>query len=169
MTLAEVAALEQEWAGRVTGCEDPAFFGWEPAPLPLFTALLAACLPHVPAGNATFLDAGCGIGTKALLAAQAGLEAYGLDRVPAYVAEAIRVGVIAWEGYAEDYDAYARYGLVYVNHPLRGPAAQAELERQIHAAMAPGAVLLAVNYGLAPAGWAEVARSGDWNAAWVKP
>lgn len=169
MSPEEIAGLEAAWAGRVTGREDPAFFGWEPAPVPLFTPLLEACLPHVPPGNRTFLDAGCGIGTKALLAAGAGLEAYGLDRVPAYVAEAIRLGVTAWEGYAEDYDGYARYGCVYVNHPRRDPAGEAELERAIHAQMARGSVLLAVNYGIAPAGWAEVARAGDWNAAWVKP
>ena len=165
----EIAGLEQAWAGRVTGREDPAFFGWEPAPLPVFTGLLAGCLPHVPPGNRSFLDAGCGIGTKCQLAWQQGLDPYGIDRVPEYLEEARRSGLACELALAEDYDGYARFGLVYVNHPLRGPAAEAALEAGIHAAMAPGAVLLAVNYALAPPGWAEVARSGEWNAAWVKP
>jgi SAM-dependent methyltransferase len=168
MTIDEIAALEQQWVGRVQVPARGVYFDWQPAPVAMFAVLLEECLPYVPSDNKTFLDVGCGIGTKGLLAKQAGLDAYGLDRVPEYVSEAIRIGIVAWEGLAEDYDAYARYGMVYINHPLVPIFEEAVLERDIHSQMASGSVLMTVNYDVVPAGWAEIARVGDWNAGWVK-
>jgi hypothetical protein len=98
--------------------------------------------------------------------------------------------VDAWVALAQEYTGYGRFGLVYFNHPMVcGPGCEdeAELEHLIHEGMAPGAVLMAANYDLAPGcpvhpatqpcditcphkvGWAQVARLGDWDAAWVKP
>lgn len=193
----EIAALEQQWIGRVQIDQPSVYFDWQPAPVPLFTSLLEACLPHVPPGNRTFLDAGCGIGTKCLLAVSYGLAAYGIDRVPEYLAEAASLGVSTEQTLIESYTGYSTHGLVYLNHPLvcGGDCDdEAVLAHGIQVQMASGAVLLSVNYDLAPgclnprhAGavvpcddsctkgyissydeWTEVARSGDWNAAWVK-
>jgi SAM-dependent methyltransferase len=185
----QIAALEAEWQGRVQ--VTPGYCGWEPYDPGKFTRLLSLCLPHVPPGNRTFLDVGCGIGTKCLLAAQAGLDPSGFDRVPEFVAEARRLGVAAEVADARDYQGYGAPGLVYVNHPLAcggGCDDEAALEHLIHERMASGAVLMAVNYDLAPgctvhppsrpcdegcppgaAGWPQVARLGAWDAAWVKP
>lgn len=189
MDLAGIAGLEAAWVGRVT--PPPGCFGWEPYDPRLFAGLLAACLPHVPAGNRAFLDAGCGIGTKCLLAQRAGLAAHGIDLVPEFLAEAARLGVSAELADARAYGGYGSFGLVYVNHPLAcGPGCddEAALEQRIHEAMAPGAVLLSVNCDLAPgcaahkpgtpctdacphdaAAWPQITRAGAWAAAWVKP
>jgi SAM-dependent methyltransferase len=167
MTLAEIAALETAWQGRIPP-DDPACFGWEPYSPDAFAALLEDCLPRVPSGNRTFLDAGCGIGTKCVLAAQAGLEAYGFDLVPEFLAEARQLGVACEQADARMFTRYGDFGLVYVNHPLVPGPGETALERRVHAAMAAGSVLMAVNYDIAP-DWPEISRAGPWDAAWVKP
>jgi SAM-dependent methyltransferase len=190
LELAEIEALEAAWQGRVAVTEPETYFGWEPCPPRQFLDLLRACLPHVPPGRRTFIDAGCGIGTKLLLAQQEGLAAHGIDRVPEFVAEARRLGASADLGLIEDYTGFGRFGLVYYNHPLAcGPGCdfEAGLEHHIHRQVPPGSVVIGMNYDLAPgcrrhppdrpcdddcpyelAGWAEVARLGPWAAAWVK-
>ena len=182
-----MTALEAAWRGRVQVPSE--FFGWEPYDLPAFMELLAAAMAAAPAG-ALFFDAGCGIGTKCLIAAQAGCVASGIDRVPEFVTEARRLGVDAQVADVRDWD-YSPYGIVYVNHPLAcGPGCddEAVLEHRVHESMAPGAALISVNYDLAPgcsvhgpdvpcteacphaaAAWREIARLGAWAAAWAKP
>lgn len=191
MTPAEIAQLEQDWVGRVQVGQPDVYFDWQPFPADRFTALLEGCLPAVPAGSQSFLDVGCGIGTKQLIAAGYGLSTYGIDRVPEYLAEAAQLGVSAELADARDYTGYGGYGVVYVNHPLRcdpGCDDEAVLEARIHELMAPGAVLIAVNYAYAPlcrahlpgqpctdacpldsSAWPVIARIGPWGAAWMKP
>ena len=190
LSLDEITQLEQDWIGRVAVSEPETYFDWQPASVDLFSQLLGACLPHVPVGMPGFLDVGCGIGTKCLLAQQAGFTAYGIDRVPEYLAEAAQLGVSAEQVLAGDYTGYSGFGLVYVNHPLNcgeGCDDEAVLEHTIHVAMSPGAVCAGMNYDLAPGctahppdqpctdacpgtldGWTEIARLGPWVAAWVK-
>lgn len=162
MDLAEIAALEEAWLRKVA--VPPEFFGWEPYDPAAFGALLAAALPHVPAGNRTFLDAGCGIGTKCLIAEAAGLAAHGIDREPAFLAEARRLGVSCEPHDVRDFPRYGEYGLVYVNHPLTSPAAEAVFESWLHDQVAPGAILLTVNAGAFPAGWRWL---GGWPSSWT--
>lgn len=191
MERAGIVALEQEWIGRVEISQPETYFDWQPFPVEQFITLLEACFLHVPVGNRTFLDAGCGIGTKLLIAADHNLDAHGIDRVPEYLTEAAQLGTDVEQSLIEDYAAYGTFGLVYVNHPLATSATDMDevlLERLIHDQMASGSVLLAVNYDLAPGctahppdrvcdencpidtydGWAEIVRDGAWNAGWVK-
>jgi SAM-dependent methyltransferase len=168
LTLDEIAALEQEWIGKVQVSQSETYFDWQPSPVGLFTQLLEECLPYVQAGNQTFLDVGCGIGTKCLIAASYGLSVSGIDRVSDYIDESARLGIVTQQMLIEDFADYADYGLVYVNHPRKDQEGEADLERQIQDHMSMGSVLLAINYGVSPNGWTEVARQGDWNAAWVK-
>ena len=190
MTLDEIHELETSWIGRVPS-DDPECFGWEPFNIHVFADLIDSCLEYVPAGNRTALDAGCGIGTKCLYMFQAGLEAYGFDRMREFLDEAERLGVPCELADARTFARYGDYGLVYVNHPLacgQGCNDEARLERAIHRQMRTGAVLLDVNYDLAPgcsahpadspctddcpedgAAWPEIVRWGRWSAAWVKP
>jgi hypothetical protein len=192
VTLDEIATLEQQWIGQVQITSPETYFDWQPFPPDLFNQLLTACLPSVPSGNQTFLDVGCGICTKCILAQQAGLAAHGIDRVSEYLAEAATLGISVDLVLAEDFTGYDNYGLVYMNHPLitinPDDNRQALLAASIHDQVASGSALLSVNYDLAPGctshlpnracdancrtdaynGWTEIVRSGPWDAAWVK-
>jgi hypothetical protein len=168
MTLDEIAALEQQWVGRVQVSARDRYFDWQPAPVGMFNSLLEECLPYVPLHNLTFLDAGGGIGTKCLLAQRYGLIAHNIDRVSEYISEACRLGVDSELSLIEDYVAISEYGIVYVNHPLVPDFEEVVIERDIHDRMGFGSVLMSINYDVAPSGWTEVARIGPWNAAWVK-
>lgn len=169
MDMDQLASLEASWLRRIQ--PPPGAFGWEPYDLSAFTALLRQAVLHVPRSNTSFIDVGCGIGTKCLVAEQFGLSAWGIDIVPEFLAEAQRHWVRAVLADARTYTRYADFGLVYINHPLvcgDGCAQETELEEYVQAGMASGAVLLSVNYEACPV-WPEVARDGDWAAAWVKP
>jgi SAM-dependent methyltransferase len=180
--------LEGYWHIQGVATEPETYFGWEPYDLDQFWQLLQGCIPHVPADRQSFVDIGCGIGTKCLLAQNAGLAVFGVERVPTYVAEAQRLGVEVWQGLAQDFTQYDQYGLVYVNHPMAsGGNTEALLENSIQSSMASGSVLMSVNYDLAPgcphhpptspcseacggaSSWPEIARINDWAAAWIKP
>lgn len=182
--------LEGYWHIQGIATEPETYFGWEPYDLDRFWQLLQACLPHIPTDRQSFVDIGCGIGTKCLLAENAGLTTFGVERVTQYVTEAQKLGVQVWQGLAQDFTQYDQYGLVYVNHPMVSGAdnnSEALLENYIQSVMAPGSVLMSVNYDLAPgcphhaptiacseacggaSGWPEIARLDDWAAAWIKP
>lgn len=165
MDAAEIAALERSWEGRVQVSEPARYYGWVPSRATLFQGLLGLCVPHAP--SRTFLDAGCGIGTKCLLAQQMGLAAHGIDRVLEYVEEAQRLGVGAEVCHIENYTGYASFGIVYFYQPAPDDY-EPVLEKVIHERMAPGAVLMSAAYVRDP-GWPEIARLGERIAAWVKP
>lgn len=128
----------------------PDCFGWGAYDLDVFARLLDVAIGAAPAR--TFLDAGCGIGTKCLLAASRGLDAYGIDRVPAYAARAVQLGVNAEVADVRGWDRYGEFGIVYVSHPLKAHA-EAPFEAWLHGQMAPGAVLVTLRGCVAPAGW----------------
>ncbi len=190
MTIEELDALERSWQWRVPP-DDPLCCDWQPYDLGGFAVLLEQVLPYVPQGRQTFLDVGCGIGTKCLVAAQYGLAASGVERVSAYAAAARELGVSVTVADARTWDGYGDYGLVYLNHPLicgEGCNDEAALERRVQDMMSPGAILLSVNYDLMPGcpahpatqpcddscgrqGSWEVVLNGTrrWDAAWRKP
>jgi len=152
VTIETVRALEQG--------EAPPFpadamdcLGWAPYDLDEFARLLDIAISAAP-GRA-FLDAGCGIGTKCLLAAERGLQACGIDRVPAYVERARELGVSAEEADVRGWPRYGEFSIVYVSHPMRPPA-EAPFELWLHEQMAPGAVLMTLRGCGAPPGWKTV-------------
>lgn len=160
-----LAELEAHWLTRYPGLrEHREFFGWEPYPLSRFTALLEAAMPH--AAWRTFLDVGCGIGTKCAVAAGYGLAAAGIEREPVYAAVARELGVRVFQADARTWDGYGRqWGIVYVNHPLRDQAAEDAFERWLHSQLSSGTVLAAVNNPrVAPGSWPAVAEG-----IYVKP
>jgi SAM-dependent methyltransferase len=141
--LAEIDQLEQEWKDiHPEHRQQEGRWGWEPFPVDRFLPLLviAAARNHGP-----FLDVGCGIGTKLLIAESRGLKAEGIEIVPDYVDEARRLGVNASVADAVTFTRYGEFGIVFINHPLKDFDAEDSLELMIQDQMSPGAVLITVN------------------------
>ena len=161
--------LEREWLTRHPGLRSqPGFYGWEPYPLEEFGRLLDAAIPHAPSGR--LVDAGCGIGTKCLYAAAAGLAAEGVEHAAEYAAEARRLGVTVHEADVRGWPHFGAYGVVYVNCPLKGDREEAAFEAWLHGQMAPGAVLISVNDCGAPPGWRPVLdERAQFRGVYIKP
>jgi SAM-dependent methyltransferase len=165
----DIAALERDWLGRFPRLRDQEeFHGWEPYDLTGFGYLLDLAIPR--ARSLSFLDAGCGIGTKCLLAAAAGLAAEGVEHVPEYAAQARALGITVHEADVRGWPDYGRFGVVYVNCPLKDETAGAQFEKWLYGELAPAAVLIAVNRCTVPAGWVTVLdEPGEYRGVWVKP
>lgn len=150
-----VEAVRDRERGPVPPFSDTALdcFGWAPYDLDEFARLLDVAVEAAPGGP--FLDAGCGIGTKCLLAAARGLDAYGIDRVPAYVDRAVQLGVHAEQADVRGWGRYGEFSIVYVSHPLR-PGAEEPFEKWLHDQMSPGAVLVTLRGCIFPDGWRAV-------------
>lgn len=92
-----------------------------------------------------FLDVGCGIGTKVLVAEQVLhlVDVFGLEKHPPYCEVARKmVGpgrIIQADGIT--YKEYKRFDIVYFYRPLHDPDGQAALENAIVQQLAPNAVI----------------------------
>lgn len=178
--LRELDAAEQTWRQQPVRYPREDAVPWMPYSIPHFVALLTEAVMAVARPRdytmgrghtrLTFLDVGCGPGTKCRLAsAMFGLDAYGFDIVPRFVGEAQAHGVQAWVADAYEFgghlpdlpdgekvtgmNGYERYDIVLVNRPS---ADQDKLEGLVMESMAPGGVLIAVNWRHDPAkeqGW----------------
>lgn len=165
--LAATAALESSWRDKHS-CASGECWGAEPYPADLFRRILAAAVAALPPG-AVFLDAGAGIGVKVLLAARAGCKASGIEHNPHYLEQARKLGADVVPGDVTAHD-YTGADLVWINCPLRDPAAQIALEARIAAELRPGAVLAMGNrVGPPPAGWELLTSVIERDGAWRKP
>jgi SAM-dependent methyltransferase len=154
--LRQIYALEQSWnAHKVTYPRDDAV-PWLPLPIPQFISMLTDAVmaaptrwemtDRAPGGPAagTFLDVGCGPGTKVRLAeALFGLKGHGIDIVPAFIADARSCGVAATLADAFTYGHYDYYDIIFANRPS---TMQDELEKIVAEGVAPGCVLVAANW-----------------------
>jgi len=157
---------EALWLRRVAAA--PGCFGWEPSDIDVFGRLLLAAW-NVTSGR-RFLEVGCGIGTKMQLAESLGFSAYGIEILPELVAEARNEGLDVVEADARSWRGYAEFDTVYVNHPLLDSGAEEAFERELHQAMKPRSVLVAVNDCGPPADWKPVIdERAAWRGVWVKP
>lgn len=152
-TIAAVNELDAEWRSRDAGRDDLAtYLPWMPFSWPAFTALLAEALPEVTGDR--FLDIGCGVGTKMMLAQDIfGLSVYGVERVPEYVAAARKRGLVVEEADALGWNGYGDFDVVFFNRPFFDVERQAQLEQQVYRDMKPGAVVIAVNLINPPTSW----------------
>lgn len=151
-------------------------YGWAPYGLDDFLRLLDYAIRVAP--RASFVDIGCGIGTKCLAAQARGLSAYGIDCVPEYVRSARDNGVEAVIVDARTWTGFSEFGIVYVSHPLRDPAAEGALERRVFRQMASGSVFMTLRGGApVPRRWRTVheeryERAADpihrWRGVYVK-
>lgn len=170
--LRELDAAEQTWRQQPVRYPREDAVPWMPYAIPSFVAPLteavtATARPRnyqfADQTGITFMDIGCGPGTKCRLAsAMFGLDVRGIDIVPRFVAEAQAHGVMAREADAfeflrpvegESHKPLEQFDIVLVNRPS---GLQDELEGMVMEAMTPGAVLIAVNWRHDPAkenGW----------------
>lgn len=181
--LREIDSAERTWNNRVVRYPREDCVPWLPFPRSQFIALLTDAVEAAPvrwdqagAGGlmfkpSRFMDVGCGAGTKIRLAqALFGLQGFGIDIVPALVAEARSHGVYAEVADAFDWQDYKAADIVYMNRPS---TQMAELEAVVMDRMASGAVLMLVNGRGDPAkeGWTLVSQ--EWGTpvqgCWIKP
>lgn len=156
----DVGRLDREWQRKPAGHDEPErSTPWMPFPLFDFIALVAEALPE--AAGSSFLEVGCGIGTRMLVAHELfSLDCHGIDRVPEYVAQANemlpegRPGVTAEVADALGWGGYGKYDIVWFNRPFNDRALQFQLEAQVWRDMKPGAVVIWANLlGTPPVGW----------------
>jgi len=165
MTVDEIQTLEQEWVRREVP-HPPDCFGWAPAPIGLFQELLQVAVEHTDGGR--FLDVGSGIGTKLMLAQQAGFQVEGVEQLDELVAVADEHGLTTHQADARGWDGYANYDVVYVNHPLANTEIEEPFEAWLHQQLKPGVVLIQVNDCLAPNWPALLDNREAWNGVWQR-
>jgi trans-aconitate methyltransferase len=143
--ISTTVALDHEWMTRPAGRDEPTLYlPWMPFSWPDFVALVAEALPETTGDR--FLDIGCGIGTKMMLAEEIfGLNVQGVERVPEYVKEARQHGLVVAEADVLGWDGYNEFDLVFFNRPFYDQARQRELEQRVWANMKSGAVVIGVN------------------------
>lgn len=99
----------------------------------------------------SFIDVGCGVGTKVLIAAIHGFRAEGLEIDPEYVKIAKRLNecrdycsnsFTIWEGNALEHN-FAHYDVIYFYCPFADEAKERRLESHIVKSAHPGALILA--------------------------
>jgi trans-aconitate methyltransferase len=173
--MATAARTEREWKGKVTPA-DPDCIGWMPSDPAQFLVLLIEAITM--SGGDDFLEIGCGPGTKMLLARELfGLKAYGIENDPEMVkaAYSLGLGLTVEPADALGWGSYGGFGIVFFNRVFHGTETgavkQGDLERQVWADMAPGAVVIAMNLrNKPPDSWIIV--TDDWEArqgVWIKP
>jgi trans-aconitate methyltransferase len=171
--LRRLQAQEAKWALRKIDYPREDAVGFIPYGIPQFVVLLIDALAACR-GRPSFLDVGCGPGTKCQIAAAFFVRAHGIDLDPEMIAEAKARGasdVTAEVADAFTWDRYGEFAIVYVNRPS---TLQDKLEKRVCDLMAPGAVLIACNWRNDPAtlaGFELVAQ--EWGepvrGVWRKP
>jgi SAM-dependent methyltransferase len=188
--LRELDAAETAWNTRLVHYPREDAVPFLPYPMPQFISLLAEAVKAAPPAigvdgqlnTPRLLDIGCGVGVKLRLAtAMFGLDCYGIDIVPDFIAEAQAKGVQAIVADAFQFPeggraafgfdgGYAAYQICYLNRPS---AHIEELETLIMDRMASRSVLMMVNGRCDPgkAGWLLVSQ--EWGeptvGCWIKP
>lgn len=155
--LRQIHALETSWNTIKVSYPREDAVPFLPFPIPQFISMLTdavmAATISVPGKDglpaSTFLDVGCGIGTKVRLAeAMFGVRGFGIDIVPSFVAEARQSGVSSAVIDAFDFSEYGQFDIIFANRPS---TLQDDLEKLICGSMSRGAVLMAANWRHDPA------------------
>jgi len=88
-----------------------------------------------------FLDVGCGLGTKVMLASSL-FDAYGIDCDERYVTTANSININR-VGLADalTFDRYDQFDFIYYYRPIKDSEKYRDLEMKIHKEMKPGAIV----------------------------
>lgn len=164
--------LDLEWQKRHdVGRDDQRMLPWMPHSWPEYIALLAEAMPELTGRR--FLEIGCGPGTRMLLARELfGLDVFGFDRVPEYVAAVeheFGYDVICED--ALEYKNYGEFDFIWFNRPIRDQKLQGQLEAKVWDEMAHGALVGCAHLdNRPPQHWYPVID--DWEikrGVWQKP
>lgn len=134
-----VEQLERAWL-PVELYSDPICHGYIPLRLDQFVEALLMAVKIAPGKR--FLEIGCGIGTKLMLASRLGLDVTGIENrehdaaIAKYLCPEANVVVAD----ARWFDGYGAFDIVYSYRPLRDEAAERAFEARLYAAT--GAVLI---------------------------
>jgi SAM-dependent methyltransferase len=162
--------LEKKWMGRIPRNQET--WDWQPFPLDDFISMCQVVADAFPAGvTPSFLDPGCGIGTKVFVAQQIfGFEATGFDIVPEYVWVAHKELGLIHQTVLGDVDtcrAYDMFDIVWLSRPFRDDKREFAYELRVQNEMKPGAFLIS-GWAAAKPQW-EMYYRGPWKGVWRKP
>jgi SAM-dependent methyltransferase len=153
--------------------QDPTYLPWMPFQIGEFTSFMTEIVAE--ANGSWFLDIGCGIGTKMLLARELfGLDPHGIEVDIAMAKRAstkFPYAVICADALADFY-AYTAADIIWMYRPFRNAELQDKLEAQVMESMKPGAILAGAKWQMdrPPKGWITVIDDWELKAgAWMKP
>jgi SAM-dependent methyltransferase len=162
--------LEKAWIGQLPRNKDN--WDWQPYPLEDFINMCQVVADAYPPGMVpTFLDPGCGIGTKVYVAQQVfGWEAAGFDICEKYIQVAVQElgldhNVLLFD--ADEFPHYDVFDIVYLSRPFRDDKREYRYEQRVQNEMKPGAFLIMGWAGAKPQ-W-EMYYRGPWKGVWRKP
>jgi SAM-dependent methyltransferase len=125
--------------------DDSVWYGWEPLPLLDFIEGITMCRDALGPGEHRFLDVGCGIGDKLVLARALGFEVHGIERHAPYAAVARDTFDVSAEvEWADAYERYDEHDVVYCNRLARDESRQTTLGDLIADRMRPGSLFWCV-------------------------
>jgi SAM-dependent methyltransferase len=127
--------------------------------------------PGPRATDISFVEAGCGIGTKLYLAKHKYfMTEYGYEINPEYIEKCHELGVQAeLRDLSEDpQPIWGAYDIVYTCRPFKNDIFEQKWERSVQEAMRPGAVLIASFTARKPYHWPCYLRA-PFRGVWVKP
>jgi trans-aconitate methyltransferase len=161
--LTEVRQIERKWQKQVDIGEASLFSPWMPADIAQYLVLLIEAIAEAP--GTSFLEVGCGPGTKMMLARDLfGLDVTGFDRVPEYLVAAKEQGLNVAECDAFDFQAYGKFDIVFFNRPFRDPETQRDLEHLIYGKIRRGAVVICMNLEHQPPSSKYLVITDDWES-----
>jgi SAM-dependent methyltransferase len=168
--LTEMIALESVSTDLST--EDAQGFGYRPYPAGAFCSLLHEAVkvvpPHFASAAKSFLEVGCGTGTKLVLANKIfDLMVYGFDKHLDYFKASQdlvhKYGTqhpisYIWRQDVKDFHDWKLFDIIFLNRPLRDNKEQLALEEEVYDRMLPGSVLILGNGLSSPHDWRLLAR-----------
>lgn len=117
-----------------------------------------------PGNGRSFLDVGCGIGTKLVMANKMGWKVSGIEIHEPYMEKATLIAPFAELERidANLYDGYGDFDLVYLYNPMIEVRRSALLARHIVSLMRPGAFLFAAAYLIEIPGTTRIQGTDIW-------
>lgn len=168
--LADVRQIERKWQKQADIGDETMFAGWMPSDVAQYLVLLVEAIAEAP--GTSFLEVGCGPGTKMMLARDLfGLDVTGFDRVPEFVGAAQQQGLNVACCDAFDFQAYGKFDIVFFNRPFRNREVQRDLERLVYSKVRRGAVIICMNLENQPPESKYLVVTDDWESrrgVWLK-
>jgi 2-polyprenyl-3-methyl-5-hydroxy-6-metoxy-1,4-benzoquinol methylase len=147
--------LERAWLPAIL-FGDPEMHAYETLPMDWFARMLDIAMAATTGRR--YLEVGCGIGTKLVVAQWAGLEVHAIEARAQYAAAAQFMCPEAKVEIADarKYDGYGGFDIIYCYRPLIPDEAQIMLEDYMVARMKQDAVLMMPLRDAGRLGWSEV-------------